>query len=336
VSTTHEPVPARNPHGLAAMLRQLVDSGRPDQAIRLAENWTQTEISDVPEIQVELARALARQGQFELAKGRAAAALGSFRRMRNVRGQMRANLVLGGVSFEQGQPEEAEYRFGVARVLALALDDRQVLAQVTNNLACLILQRNDFHAAEALLQSALQLARELADLKAQADLLHNLNLAFRGLGQFDAARQAGEEALRLAESIEDWSMVALALGGLAETRGWTGTRDQQALLDRAEASAQRAGDGVREAEIGRVRATLALGAGRYGEAHRLADVARELAETQGSSLLVAECTGIKAVAYKRQGNLEEAGRLRDRSREGFRRLNAYLETAWFDREWVAT
>lgn len=334
MSTTHETVPARKPQALAVMLRQLVDNGRVDQALGLSESLTEAEIREAPEVEIEIARALARVGRFDKAKARVTAALCGFRAKRNVRGQMRANLVLGGISFEQGHLENAEYHFGVTRVLALALDDRQVLSQVTNNLACLTLQRNDFHAAEALLQSALRLARELADLRAQADLLHNLNIACRSLGQFEAARQAGEQALALAEGMEDWSMVALALGGLAETSSWSGTADEKVLLDRAEASARRAGDGVREAEIGRVRATLALGAGRYGDAHRLADVACQLAETQGSSLVVAECTGIKAVAYKREGNLAEAGRFRERATTELRRLNAYLEIAWFDREWV--
>ncbi|MGE0555873.1 MAG: hypothetical protein AB7R55_20770 [Gemmatimonadales bacterium] len=39
-------------------------------------------------------------------------------------------------------------------------------------------------------------------------------------GQLEVAAQSGSEAVALAEQLQDWSMVALALGGLAETTAW--------------------------------------------------------------------------------------------------------------------
>jgi tetratricopeptide (TPR) repeat protein len=284
-----------------------------------------------------MARALARTGHLEKAMGRATAALWGFRTNRDLRGQMRANLVLGGIAFEQGHPHAAEHHFGLVRVLALTLNDQKVQSQVTNNLACLALQKGDFHAAEALLRSSLQLAKDLSDLRSQAEVLHNLNAVYRGLGQFEVANRFGNEAVSLGEHLEDWSMVALALGGIVETASWLSSGgDQDVLLDRAESSAKRVGDPLREAEVGRVRAVLALRRGQFKESCRLATEARAIADHSDSELLAAECLAIIAVATKRLGEELQAVELREQATVALYRLRAYRETDWFEREWGAT
>lgn len=319
----------------AIEMRELVNHGRADEAVRRLGQFTEVDFRETPDLEVEAARALARTGHFERAMARATAALWEFRAKRDLRGQMRANLVLGGIAFEQGHPHAAEHHLGLVRVLAVALDDRQVQSQVTNNLACLALQKGDFDAADALLQSALNLARDLADLRAQAEVFHNLNVVYRGKGQFEAAQEAGQQALVLGESLQDWSMVALALGGLVETGAWIDhATDLESLLDRAESSAQRANDPIRETEIRRVRTVLALKRKQNDEALRLAKEAHEMARRCGSDLLTAQCTGLMAIACKRLGLEAEAIRLHEEASVALYRLRAYLESEWFEREWA--
>jgi tetratricopeptide (TPR) repeat protein len=321
---------------LAAELRQLIDAGRADEAARRAEQLPDGAVRENPDVELEMARAFARTGKFERGTALATTALWGFRVRRDLRGQMRANLVLGGIAFEQGHPYAAEHHFGLVRVLATSVDDRRVQSQVTNNLACLALQRGDFEAAEALLQSSLKLARDLADLRAQAEVFHNLNLANRGLGKFEVGAKAGQQAVAIGEELEDWSMVALALSGLAETNSWLETGDQQdELLNRAEESARVAGDLVREATAGRVRAVLGLRRKHFAAAFQHALAAKELAERAQHALLTAECTAIMAVAKKRQGESEDSGTLREQAVVAFYRLKAHLEADWFEREWAA-
>ena len=150
---------------VATELRQLIDDGHADEAARRAEQLPESEVREHPDVELEMARAFARTGKYERATSLATTSLWGFRVRRDLRGQMRSNLVLGGIAFEQGHPYAAEHHFGLVRVLATSVDDRKVQSQVTNNLACLALQRGDFEAAEALLQSALKLARDLADLR---------------------------------------------------------------------------------------------------------------------------------------------------------------------------
>lgn len=321
---------------LAAEFRQLTDTGHADEVVRRATDLVEGTLRDCPELELEVARALARTGKFERSMALATTALWGFRVRRDLRGQMRANLVLGGVAFEQGHPHAAEHHFGLVRVLATSLDDRRVQSQVTNNLACLALQRGDFDAAEALLQSALKLARDLADLRAQAEVYHNMNLAFRGLGKYEAGSKAGNQALAIGEELQDWSMVALALCGLAETTSWIEMgSEQDSLLDRAAESARVADDVAREAMVGRVRAVLFLRRKHYDAAYQQALGARELAEKAQHDLLIAECTAIMAVAKRRLGESVEAARLKEEATVALYRLKAHLEADWFEREWAA-
>ena len=321
---------------LAVELRLLVDTGRPDEALAKVEQLTDAELREAPEIEIEMARAFARTGRFERATARATTALWSARVRRDLRSQMRANLVLGGIAFEQGHPRAAEHHYGLVRVLATSLGDRQIQQKVTNNLSLLALQRQDFEAAEALLQAALRLAEELADIRAQAEVLHNLNITNRNLGQFELGARAGQRAAQLAEHMNDWSMVAMALGGLAETSLWIGASDDlDPLIDRAIDSARRANDPVREANAGRIRAVLSLKRKQLTAAYEQADAARQIALNHQADLLAAECTAIMAVAKKRAHGESAATALQQDAASQLDRHQAFLEMEWFEREWAA-
>lgn len=321
---------------LSVEMRLLVDAGRSDDALAKAESLTEAELRELPEVEVEMARAFARTGHFERATARATTALWGARVRRDLRCQMRANLVLGGIAFEQGHPHAAEHHFGLVRVLATSLGDRQVQQKVTNNLSLLALQRQDFQAAEALLQSALRLAEELADLRAQAEVLHNLNITNRNLGQFEVGARAASRAVQIAEQLDDCSMVAIALGGLVETSLWIdASGNLEALIDRAIDYARRAGDPIREANAGRIRAVLALKRQQYTAAFDQAAEARRLALENQSDLLAAECTAVMAVAKKRAHGESLAAALRQEATAHLDRHQAFLETEWFEREWAA-
>ncbi len=330
---TTMPMPVEQDFGtLALELKRLNDAGRADEAMRRLGDFTDSELREAPEVEIELARAAARTGDFNRAMALATTSLWSFRSRRDLRGQMRANLVLGGIAFEQGQPEAAEHHFGLSRVLATALGDQAVHQQVTNNLACLALQKGDFAAAEGLYRNALAYAEALADLRAQAEVLHNLNLTYRGLGRFEEAKSLGERAASLGDQLQDWSMVALALGGLAETASWMNETDES-LVDRAEAAARRAEDPVREAHAHRVRAVLLLRQNRAVDAIERASVGRNLAAVSGADLLAAECLAVLAVAMRRAGQVPEAQRFKDEATTTLYGLKAHRELDWLEREW---
>ncbi len=127
-------------------------------------------------------------------------------------------------------------------------------------------------------------------------------------------------------------MVAIALGGLVETSLWIDASGHlEALIDRAIDYARRAGDPIREANAGRIRAVLALKRHQYSAAFDQTAEARRLALENQSDLLAAECTAVMAVAKKRAHGESLATALRQEATAHLDRHRAFLETEWVGR-----
>ncbi|HXE57667.1 MAG TPA: hypothetical protein VNK43_06675, partial [Gemmatimonadales bacterium] len=152
---------------------------------------------------------------------------------------------------------------------------------------------------------------------------HNLGLTFRQLADWPHAEDAVSEAVRHAALVGERSLLALVIAGRAELELERGEYEmaRQALARSAEL-AHAAGDGIGAAEVGRLRALLALRVGDYPGAAREAEAARAEAERLGSALLQAECAAAAARAWRALGHAEEAEARRAEAERLFRSLGA--------------
>lgn len=320
---------------LVAILRALLGAGRYRDVLT---SWLAAAPPEARRSEALLLAATAsmRLGEVARAGELAAEALEGFRLRADQDGRLRALNLLGAVAFEVGALDEAAARFEMARALARQLSDTLFEAHAANNLASVAHLRGDATTALSLYRVALLGYQRLGDRRGTSQTYHNLGLAFRELGAWQDADEATVQALRHARMVEDAALAALAMTGRAEVDVARGALDVAAReLDRADELAQQAGDQLGTAEVGRVRAVLAL---RRDDPAAAFDAAREAGRTageQGSMLLVAECAAAEAVALRRMARREEAEASRSKAAEVFARLGASALSDRLAREWGA-
>ena len=315
--------PISYPDDPSRALRELVASGRFQDAMEWHSRVVDPAVQQRPEVQLLAATAATRLGKLGLGVTLAEAALERFRSRADGDGRMRAMNLIGAIAFEQGRLEEAERAFGNALQLARELDDSLMAARASNNLASVAHLRGQADLALSLYRSALLSYQRLGDRRGTAETYHNLGLTFRQLNEWADADSAALQAVRLAEQVGERSLLALAVMGRAETHV---ERGEPALagseLDLATRLTVEAGDGIGHAEAGRLRALLALSQGDYESAAQEAESARLRAERLGSLLLQGECAAAAARALQQIGRVADAERRRDEAGRIFRALGA--------------
>ncbi len=312
-----------NPVDPARELRQLVEAGRFREALVEHERAADAGGRLMPEVALLGATAATRLGEFTRGVTLAEAALERFRARADADGRMRAQNLLGAIAFANGRLDDAERAFGEALELAQLLSDTRITAHASNNLGSVAHLRGRPDLALSLWRGALLAYQRMGDRRGTAQTWHNLGLAFRDQKDWREAEAAALEAVRHAEQVGEASLVALAILGRAETHI---EHDEFALALRELASAEQQvtadDDPVGEADIGRLRARLALRAGQPEEAATLALAARTKAAKLGLPQLEAECAAIAAVALYRQGRSAESDQERDDAIARFDRLGA--------------
>jgi tetratricopeptide (TPR) repeat protein len=318
---------------LVATLRALLGAGRYREVVA---SWLAAPEAEARRSDALLLAATAsmRLGDVTRAGELAAEAAEGFRLRADQDGRLRAVNLLGAVAFEQGALDEARTCFEGARALARQLSDTLFEAHAANNLASVAHLRGDATTALSLYRVALLGYQRLGDRRGTAQTYHNLGLAFRELGAWHDADEATVQALRHARMVEDAALAALAMTGRAEVDVARGALDVATReLDRADELALQAGDQLGTAEVGRVRAVLALRLDDPAAAADTARKARKAAEEQGSMLLVAECAAAEAIALRRLARREEAEASRSKAAEVFARLGASALSDRLERDW---
>ncbi len=304
-------------------LRELVASGRFQDALELHRSTVDPAVQQRPEVQLLAATAATRLGELGMGVTLAETALERFRSRADSDGRMRAMNLIGAIAFEHGRLEEAERAFGDALHLARELDDSLMAARASNNLASVAHLRGHADLALSLYRSALLSYQRLGDRRGTAETYHNLGLTFRQLNEWADADSAALQAVRHAEQIGERSLLALAVMGRAETHVEGGELALAAQeLDRAARLTAEAGDEIGGAEMGRLRALLALRQGDYESAAREAEAARATAERFGSALLQAECAAVAARTLHLIGRAADAEQRRIEAARIFGALGA--------------
>jgi tetratricopeptide (TPR) repeat protein len=305
----------------ARELRQLVEAGRFRDALDAHQRAEPA--ARRPEGDLLAATAATRLGDFATSVSLAQAALEQFRARSDADGRMRSVNLLGAVAFEQGRLGEAERCFGEALDLARVVDDTRMAANASNNLASVAHLQNRPDLALSLYRTALLSYQRLGDRRGTAQTYHNLGLTFRQQRDWADAEASALQAVRHAEEVGEGALMALVVMGRAEIhldRGEFELARQE--LARAERLCRTAEDEVGLAEVGRLRALLALREGKYADTVELALAARDVAARYGLLQLQAECAGVAAVGLGRLGRRKEADARRQEASGLFARLGA--------------
>ena len=124
-------------------------------------------------------------------------------------------LALGGnVQWRLGDYEEAEAHLQEALTLTRDLGDRRATARALHGLGNLDLYRGNYAAARELFEESLATRREIGDKLGVANALNNLGILAANAGDGDGARAMFEESLAIRREIGDRSGVAVALNNL--------------------------------------------------------------------------------------------------------------------------
>lgn len=315
-------------------LRALVAAGRFQEAVELYRAAGDPRWRQSPEAQLLAATSATRVGDFRLAAPLAEAAENSFRTSADQDGRMRTTNLLGALAWEQGRLADAEERFGEALSLARDLNDSQMSARASNNLASLAQLGDRPEVAMSLYRSALVSYQRLGDRRGMVETYHNLSLLFRHAARWQDAEEATSQALRLAESLDDPAFIGPVLTGQAELRLATERLElarQDAL--RARALARQAGDALAGAEADRILALVYLAMGQLEAALQAAGDARAVASRHQSTLLEAEAAAAEARILRALGRAEAADERRAEARRLFTQLGAAKWLQEFDAAW---
>lgn len=121
---------------------------------------------------------------------------------------------MGARQFNEGEPAEAQEKFGAALTVARDLGERVAEAACLSNIAACAGQQGEFSVARSLLAEALEIRRELEDQMGAAACLHELGMLAARQGDEETARNAYGEALQLRQAGGDRAGEAMTFNNL--------------------------------------------------------------------------------------------------------------------------
>lgn len=321
-----------SPDDPAGSMRVLLAEGRFKEAL---EDFRRLEGRVLPpDVQLMAATAATRVGELGVSAALAEGSLTRFRARADDDGRMRALNLLGVIEFERGNLERAQHCFNETLGLARALKDTLMTARASNNLASIADLQGDAPGALTLYRAALLSYQRLGDRRGTAEAYHNLGIVFRHMGEWSDAESAASQAIRHAESLNERSLMGLAVLGLAEINLHRGeldlARQEMAWAGRLAAEAP---DELGLIEVKLLRALLLLAENQPGDAAREAEEARAAAELLRATVLQAQCAAAAARALKALRRTEEAETRRTEAIQLFESQGAKRRLEEFHGQW---
>jgi signal transduction histidine kinase/DNA-binding NarL/FixJ family response regulator len=204
------------------------------------------------------------------------------------------NLLREADSLSRRSVSESEKLYQTARSESQRLNHRMCLAESLVGLGYCQTVKGEFAEAQANLNEALDLYRQLGDAKGEAQSLYTQGILFERMGELERAEDSYQAALMLAESQRDRQAKAKVLSGLATLNGRRG--NYPAALQfflQSLAENQAVGD-----ELGTAQSLMGLGI----VYERLDDYANA-ADSLYNSFLTFERLGSRDNAYRAASNL---------------------------------
>jgi tetratricopeptide (TPR) repeat protein len=317
------------------VMRELVGSFRYKDALDHYRRALRAETDQSADVAILAVIAAARTDALDLAADLAQQAWTDFTHRGDTDGRMRAANLLGATHFKRGRLDWAQVAFSLGLRFARQLDDTLYIARTSNNLATIADLRGQPRAALPLYQAALAAYSRLGDVRGTAETYHNLSLTFRQLAQWDDAQRASEYAIHHAAHVREYGLLALAWCGQAELYL------EQNDVEFARQSVNQASEVLTDCEtavsagdVQRLRALIALRRHDFTTARECAENARETAETHGNALLLADASGISAVAHRRLGLEGIAAARHQRALEEYTNIGAIHLRTRFVQAWT--
>ncbi|MEQ8858665.1 MAG: AAA family ATPase [Pseudomonadales bacterium] len=169
-----------------------------------------------------LAEVARKQGHYDEAVERLAAAVATFREVKDDEGLGLALHVTGTVAAQRGDFDAARRNYLESLEIRTRLNERAALAGLHSNLAIIAQYSGDAAGAREASERALAIRQEIGDLWGIGVSQNNLSMIAYREGNFAEARERSEEAIRLCREAGDPWMVALAhntLGNAARELG---------------------------------------------------------------------------------------------------------------------
>jgi len=238
-----------------------------------------------------------------------AAALERYGAVAGIDARTKIQLTAGQLTYRLGELVKAEAL--VREALALGRQgNRQLAAGALNNLSDIVAARGDFATAEALLDEAVAINRELGNIAGETINLDNLGHLYINEGRYEAARSPLERVLVLSRASGNTFAEAAALGNLGMLAHHRGEHDAAvALATEALAIFRRLGTPAEEvaqlnllADAARATGNMAAARLRFREA---LEIGVELTYRQG---VAQSLSGMGALAV-RLGQHAKAARL---------------------------
>ncbi len=207
------------------------------------------------------------QGDHAAAAPLLAAALELWRELDDAEGTAKALNQLGILARARFEYDAARGLLVDALAIRRSTGNRRGMAVSLRNLGVLAFLQGDHETARSLFEEALPLAREVQDKRVIASITHALAAVIAEDGDRVGAKALGDEGLALARELGDRQLIAEHLLLLAAVT------DDAALVGKALAIWEALGSRDAEPRAYTTLGSLALAAGRYGEARRHFDTA---------------------------------------------------------------
>jgi predicted ATPase/class 3 adenylate cyclase len=141
-----------------------------------------------------------------------------------------ALMTAGSMNFWLGETAAAEALVETALALAREAGDRSLEARTLNNLSNLVSDHGDFARARSLLNESLAINRGLGNREGECINLSNIGVHFMDEGHLTAAQAPLELALALSREIRSDSLRAIALGNMGRLSEGRGDYQQASTL----------------------------------------------------------------------------------------------------------
>ena len=116
-----------------------------------------------------------------------------------------------------------------ALTLGSQVDNRHLQGSLLNNLSIIAIEQADYMGAQYYLHLGLDLAATSGDLAGQGAIYTNLGKNYRMLGEMALSIESLTKGLSIAETIENRSLMAIAMLSLANTYKALGDVEQAEL-----------------------------------------------------------------------------------------------------------
>ena len=308
-------------------VRRSVNAGRFKDALSELEQLP-AEISRTPEVQLLVAMASWRLGDFARGHSVALEARDGFRARGDVDGEMRAENVAAAGAFAVGELTVADRGFTRALELADELSDDLMIARCANNLGNVAYYRAHHEAALSFYRLASANFQKLAFWKGLAEAWLNSTIVLYEAGDLEASQEAGERAVDAAEKSGDQRVLGQAMAARSETDAALGDFAlARALAERARALASEHDHMVGEADALRILSVIALLTGDPQTGATLGRRALVIAERVNDPWRRAEVQRDLGELYESVGRAPDAAAAFAEAAQAFGELGADLRAA---------